>query len=127
MDEAWTILEKRFGDTMLISKKLKSQLKNVRCTGKSDPEKIISLKIKVRNIVTRLETMKMESALTHDAEFLSAVYCSLPDRHKQRWLDFDKGTDHWDSMLKFLDKSYEQANQELALLSIYKDKDFLCR
>ena len=36
-----------------------------------------------------------------------------------RWLDYPKGDDHWAPMLLFLDKSYEQANQELALLSVY--------
>ena len=69
---------------MLIGKKLKAQLKGVQCAGKNDPEKLISLKIKVRNIVTRLETLGMGAGLTHDSEFLSAVYCALPDRHKFR-------------------------------------------
>ena len=123
MEEAWNILTKRYGDKMLIGKKLKAQLKGVQCAGKNDPEKLISLKIKVRNIVTRLETLDMGAALTHDPDFLSAVYCSLPDRHKVRWLDFQKSDDHWSDMLKFLDRAYEQANQELALLSVYGEKE----
>ena len=124
LESAWSILSQRFGDKMLISKKLKNQLKSIQCEGKSDPEMLINLKIKVRNIVTRLEALGMGVALTHDAEFLSAVYCALPDRHKVRWLDFDKSGDHWNSMLTFLDRAYEQANQELALLSVYtKDVD----
>ena len=123
LEEAWTILTQRFGDKMLIGKKLKAQLKDVQCAGKNDPEKLISLKIKVRNIVTRLETLGMGAALTHDSEFLSAFYCALPDRHKFRWLDFQKTDDHWQNMLTFLDKAYEQANQELALLSVYGSQD----
>ena len=63
----------------------------------------------------------MGAALTHDTEFLSAIYCALPDRHRVRWLDYDKGEDHWASMLLFLDNAYSQANQELALLSVYKE------
>ena len=122
LEKAWNILTKRYGDKLLISKKLKSQLKGIQCNGKSDPEKIINLKIKVRNIVTRLETLEMHAALTHDSEFLAAVYCALPDRHRVRWLDYDKGEDHWSAMLEFLDKAYEQANQELALLSVYKEE-----
>ena len=89
--------------------------------GKSDPDKIINLKIKVRNLVTRLESLGMGAALTHDSEYLSAVYCALPDRHRVRWLDYEKGEDHGASMLLFLDKAYSQANQELALLSVYKE------
>ena len=74
LTEAWKILDKRFGDKQLIAKKLKSQLKSIQCVGKSDPEKIINLKIRVRNIATRLETLGMSAALTHDSEFLSALY-----------------------------------------------------
>ena len=118
LDEAWNILKIRFGDEMLISKKLKSQLKSIQSDGKSDPERVISLKIKVRNIVTRLEAMGMGAALTHDSEFLSAVYCALPDRHKVRWLDTTKTKDRWTDMLTFLDRTYEQANEELTLLSV---------
>ena len=123
LDEAWSILTKRFGDKNLISKKLKNQLKNIQCDGKNDPEKVINLKIKVRNIVIRLESLDMGAALTHDSEFLSAVYCSLPDRHKVRWLDTLKTGDHWADMMIFLDKTYDQANEELALLAVMTKED----
>ena len=48
LEDAWDILKKRYGDEMLISKKLKGQLKSIQCDGKSDPERVISLKIKVK-------------------------------------------------------------------------------
>ena len=117
LDEAWSILGKRYGNKMLISKKLKNQLKGIQSEGKSDPEKVINLKIKVRNIVTRLEALDMGDALKYDSEFLSGVYCALPDRHRVRWLDATKTGDRWADMLAFLDKAYEQSNEELALLS----------
>ena len=123
LDEAWKILTKRFGDKLLISKKLKDQLKAIQCEGKSDPEKVMNLKVKVRNIVCRLETMGLEAALVHDSEFLSAVYCALPDRQKVRWLDTTKTSDHWTDMLKFLDRAYEQAIEELSLLSVMSKDD----
>ena len=44
---------------------------------------MINLKVKVRNIVTRLEMMGMQEALKFDQEFLSAVYNALPDRHER--------------------------------------------
>ena len=68
--EAWKILTQRYGDKVLISKKLKGQLKSVQSIGKSDPEKVINLKIKDRNLVTRLESLGMGAALTHDSEYL---------------------------------------------------------
>ena len=57
MEKSWEILDKRFGNSRLISSKLKSQLKSIQCEGKSNPEKVISLTIKVRTIVTKLEAL----------------------------------------------------------------------
>ena len=62
----------------------------------------------------------MGDALKYDSEFLSAVYCALPSKHQTRWLDYEKSDDHWADMLKFLSRAYEQANNELSLLSIYE-------
>ena len=118
--KAWEILDKRFGDTRLIANKLKNQLKSVQPEGKSDSERVISLTIKVRTIVTKLEALKMSGALQHDCEFLSAVYCALPSKDQQRWLDYDKSDNHWEDMVKFLDRAYNQATEELSLLATYK-------
>ena len=129
MSKAWDILDKRYGDVNLIAKTLKSQLKNLQIEGKSDPDKVINLTIKVRTLVEKLRTMKKEDALIHDSEFLASVYCALPTRHQQRWLDYPKsGSDsHWGDMMNFLDKAYAQANEEKVLMSTYvkpeKDKD----
>ena len=118
--KAWEILEKRYGDPNLIAKKLKTQLKSIQQEGKSDPERVISLTIKVRTIVVKLEALKMSEALQFDSEFLSAVYCALPTKHQTRWLDFEKSSNHWEDMLKFLDRAYNQANDELALIGTYE-------
>ena len=118
--KAWEILDKRFGDAKIISMKLKAQLKSIQTEGKSDPDRVISLSIKVRTIVTKLEALKMSGALEHDSEFLSAVYCALPDKHQTRWLDYTKTSNHWEDMMKFLDRAYDQATEELALLATYK-------
>ena len=37
LEEAWTILTQRYGDPLLIGRKLKAQLKNVQPTGENDP------------------------------------------------------------------------------------------
>ena len=118
--KAWEILDKRFGDPKIISMKLKSQLKSIQSEGKSDPDRVIFLAIKVRTIVTKLEALNMSGALEHDSEFLSAVYCALPDKHQTRWLDYTKTSNHWQDMMKFLERAYDQATEELALLTTYK-------
>ena len=125
LDEAWTILTQRYGDPLLIGRKLKAQLKNIQPSGKNDPEKVINLKIKVRNVAIRLESLDMQEALKHDQEFLSSVYNALPDRHKKGWWDFpkDKNKSLWECMLDFLDKIYEQSNGELAMLPVFSNAD----
>ena len=57
--KAWEILEKRFGDPNLIAKKLKTQLKCIRQEEKSNPKMGISLAIKVKTIVAKLDALKM--------------------------------------------------------------------
>ena len=120
MDESWKILDKRFGDSRIIAMKLKSQLKAIKSEGKTDPEKIINLVIKVRTISTKLEAIKHKESLLHDNEFLSAVYYALPAIDQRRWLETKKGDCHWTTMIKFLDDAYERATEELSLLSTYK-------
>ena len=118
----WKILSQRYGDKLIIGKKLKNQLKSIQTSGKSDPERIVNLKIKVRNIVSRLKTLDMESALTHDSEFLSAVFTALPDKYRQEWLKQADSEDRWQNMLMFLDEAYDRAMREMALLSVVEDK-----
>ena len=122
LDEAWKILSQRYGDKLIIGKKLKSQLKSIQTAGKSDPERVVNLKIKVRNIVTRLKTLGMETALTHDSEFLSAVFTALPDKYRQEWLKQADGEDRWLDMLTFLDSAYDRAMKEMALLTVVEEK-----
>ena len=119
MGKSWEILDKRFGNSRLIASKLKSQLKSIQSEGKSDPEKVISLTIKVRTIVTKLEALKMDSALEHDCEYLAAVYCALPSTEQRKWLELEKSDNHWSDMLKFIEKAYDQATEELSLLATY--------
>ena len=122
LDEAWRILSQRYGDKLIIGKKLKNQLKSIQTSGKTDPERIVNLKIKVRNIVSRLKTLDMDSALTHDPEFLSAVFTALPDKYRQEWLKQVDSEDGWQDILMFLDGAYDRAMKELALLSVVDDK-----
>ena len=67
MVKSWEILDKRFGDARIISMKLKNQLKSIQSEGSSDPDRVIFLTIKVRTIVTKLESLNMHGALEHDS------------------------------------------------------------
>ena len=118
--KCWEILDKRFGDPRIISMKLKQQLKSIRSEGKTDPDRVIGLAIKVRTIVTKLEAMKKQDALLHDSEFLSAVYYALPSVDQRKWLETKKSDCHWTDMMKFLEEAYDRATEELSLLSTYK-------
>ena len=115
MAKVWSILDKRFRDPKIIFIKLKTQLKSIKAEGQSDPARIISLSIKVRTIVAKLEAMMMGGALEHDSEFLAAVYRALSSIDQRRWLESEKTSNHWEDMMKFLEKSYD-----MALLATYK-------
>ena len=114
--EAWCILDKRYGNPELIAKKLKDQLKGISVDGKSDPEKVINLQVKVKTLVMQLTTLNMEHALQYDSEFLAAVFNCLPSKYQDKWLDVDKSPNKWNDMLLFLDKIYDQACEQLVLL-----------
>ena len=120
-DKAWDILTKRFGDKDLIATSLKNQLKNLSFKDKSDHERMISLTIKIRSLVSRLESLGASEALKHDGEFISSIYFQLPDRQKSKWLEFDKTShpDKWSAIMQFLENSYEIAVQEKLLLASY--------
>ena len=127
LTKAWEILTKRFGDKDLIATKLKNELKALSISEKYDHEKIIALVIKIRSLVSRLETVKASEALKYDGEFVAAVYFQLPERQKIKWLEFDsdKFDDKWAALIAFLDDAYEKAVKEKLLLACYtpvKDK-----
>ena len=119
--KAWDVLKKRFGDKDLISTKLKNELKGLSLSAKTDHEKIINLVIKIRSLVSRLETLGTSEALKYDGEFVSAIYFQLPDRQKTEWLKFEKSSfpDKWAAITAFLEEIYERAVQEKLLIASY--------
>ena len=114
--EAWLILDKRYGNQELIAKKLKDQLKELNIDGRSDPERVINLHVKVKSLVLQLTTLNMQQCLQYDAEYLAAVFNCLPSKFQDKWLDYEKTTSKWDAMMTFLDKIYDQATEQLVLL-----------
>ena len=114
--EAWTILDKRFGNPDLLAKKLKDKLKNISADGASEPEKVINLQVKVKTLVMQLASLNLQDCLQHDSEFLGAVYNCLPSKYQDKWLDVDKSSNKWTDMVSFLDKQYDKATEQLVLL-----------
>ena len=129
LSSAWEILNKRFGDKDLIATKLKSELKCLAFSEKIDFERVIALVIKVRSLVSRLETLGASEALKYDGEFVSAIYFQLPDRQKSKWLEFDKASyaDKWSALFAFLEVAYEQAVEEKLLLASYDSSSNVSR
>ena len=121
LSKAWDILKKRYGDEDLIATKLKNELKGLVISEKTDHEKIITLVVKIRSLVSRLESLKASEALKYDGNFISAVYFQLPDRHKTKWLEFDASlhSDKWAALNAFLETSYDHAVKEKLFLASY--------
>ena len=121
MTKAWEILNKRFGDKELIATQLKNELKSLNFKEKVDYERTIAISIKIRSLVSRLESIGGSEALKYDGEFVSSVYFQLSDRQKTKWLDFDKSSypNKWSALIAFLDDAYEKAVQEKLLVTSY--------
>ena len=64
----------------------------------------------------QLTSLKLQDCLQYDTEFLAAVYNCLPSKYQDKWLDVEKTTNKWSDMVTFLDKLYDQANEQLVLL-----------
>ena len=56
-----------------------------------------------------------------DAEFFSAIFVELPDRHRGKWLDYDKSMfdSQWSALEEFLDKMYDFVVEEKCLLEVW--------
>ena len=132
MEGAWKILDKMYGNKTLIANKLKSQLKNVKGTGKEDHDVVINLAIEVKIIQKRLKELGLEQMLNFDDEFLSAVFRALPFNERREWLKFDKScySCEWLAMVDFLELAREEATSTKVLLSSYSehsDSKITCR
>ena len=129
MSKAWEILNKRFGDKELIATKLKNELKGLDFSEEVDHDRVIAIAIKVRSLVSRLESVGGSDALKYDAEFVSAIFFQLSDRQKTKWLDFDKTSfpDKWSALLSFLDDAYDKAVQEKLLVTSYSSSSGIKR
>ena len=105
---------------------------------------VIELATEVNNIVLRLKAIEMENILSHDSEFLSAVFRALPNKYQDKWFDFEKilYPSEWAAFIKFLEVSRNQALETKVLLCGFEndntdqdkkldkadhDKKFVCR
>ena len=133
MTGAWSILDKLFGNKTIIANKLKTQLKEIKTTGKEDYDRVINLAIDVKVIEKRLKELKLEQMLKFDDEYLSAVFKALPSAERTEWLKFNKAGYEcdWDAMMIFLEDAREKATSTKVLLSSYstqsEEKQLICR
>ena len=58
----------------------------------------------------------MDQCLQYDSEFLAAIYNCLPPMFQYQWLNYEKSSNKWDDMMKYLDKMYDLATEQLVLL-----------
>ena len=117
---AWNILDKLYGDTKLITQKLKNKMKNLRPASKEPHEIIIELHEEVEYLIKRLLKLGVKDLLNTDSDYLNAIYSHLPEPHKLLWDDWDISDydDEWQAFSVFLEEKYES---ELRNLEIKKN------
>ena len=121
MDSAWNVLTKLYGNKTLLANKLKSKLKNIKCSGTEDYDIIINLAVEVKSIVKNLAQLNLQDMLKYDDEYLAAIFKVLPAESRREWLKFDKSSfsTNWEAMEKFLDEAHDVATNTKVLLSSY--------
>ena len=75
---AWEILDRLYGDTKLISQKLKNRMKNLKMSSKESHEIVIEVHEEVDYLVQRLLKLKVKDLLDTDNDYLNAIYMKLP-------------------------------------------------
>ena len=123
LEAAWKILDKLYGDTKLITQKLKNKMKSLKPTRNEPHEIVIELYEEVDYLVKRLEKLKVSNVLNTDSEYLNAVYRHLPQTHQLLWDDWetDDYENEWEAFIGFLNEKYESALKKRTRMESLKE------
>lgn len=125
IDEIWERLKSAYGDTkIMLSKKTADLGKLDEVLKSSDPEKLIEGLSKTINLMRDLMYLATEHDITEQLYYGNAtttVHSILGKSRLRKWLivvcekDIADGKDHWEELLKFLEKEMKVCQKELVL------------
>ena len=85
VNEAWKILDKRYGNKKLICQKLRSKLKRLKPVNTEPKEILIEIYEEVKNLVNNIEEFGKSEVLKVDPVYLNVIYMNLHERHQMMW------------------------------------------
>ena len=103
LTKAWDILDRLYGDTKLISQKLKNKMKTLKPTSIEPHKIIIEINEEVDYLVKRLVKLNAQDLLKTDNDYLNAIYSKLPHDEQRAWdvFDIDDFDTEWQAFSSF--------------------------
>ena len=87
VDEAWALMEERFGDMDLLVKVVRDNLYQLKLTG-DDNDQILSLCSKVKSAELLISPSSLSAELGWDTSMIPTLVMGLPDYMQYDWQDF---------------------------------------
>ena len=109
VNEAWKILDKRYGNKKLICQKLRSKLKRLKPVNTEPKEILIEINEEVKNLVNNIEEFGEGEVLKVDPIYLDVIYMNLHERHQMMWDQHKVDGCEWTELLNFLEARYKVA------------------
>ena len=123
LTKAWDILDHLYGDTKLISQKLKNKMRSLEPISTEPHEIIIELNEEVDYLVKRLVTLEAQNLLVSDNDYLNAIYSKLPHDEQRAWdvFDLEDFVSEWQAFSEFLNNMYQAALRKRTRMESLKE------
>ena len=122
--KAWDILDHLYGDTKLISQKLKNKMKALTPKSSEPHEIVIEINEEVDYLVKRLSKLGVSELLKTDNDYLNAIYSKLPAEEQRSWDIFpniNSYVNEWQAFSTFLNEAYLNALRKRTRVESLKD------
>ena len=122
--KAWDILDQLYGDTKLISQKLKNKMKALTPKSTEPHEIVIEINEEVDYLVKRLSKLGVSELLKTDNDYLNAIYSKLPAEEQRSWDIFpniNSYVNEWQAFSTFLNEAYLNALRKRTRVESLKD------
>ena len=112
LSEAWSLLDREYGDRKVIRAKLKAKIVNIKIKALSSPEKEIEIFNEIQHISSKIRAAGGQNQLENDDEYVALILRFLTPEQIKEWVR--KKNKDWSSFFNFLSELAEEAKEILA-------------